>query len=149
MALRSTFRRRLVLPVTIVRHERESLLAHTLDLTATSARLGGLVSPLEAGEIIEIERNGAKARFQVFWMGAPGSHMEGQAGVRIQDPRKSIWGPELARDQADIAVDTARLRRSRPPGRAQARGEKRPSPASNSFALKGTALPEIGDAKGL
>ncbi|HMC31532.1 MAG TPA: hypothetical protein VKL99_11915, partial [Candidatus Angelobacter sp.] len=80
---RSSLRRKMVLPVTIIRpNSQEEQLAHTLDLTEVSARLGGLSSLLEPGEIVEIQRGSVKAKFQVFWMGALGSAMEGQAGVR-------------------------------------------------------------------
>ncbi|HYL93171.1 MAG TPA: hypothetical protein VEW69_08435, partial [Alphaproteobacteria bacterium] len=69
-------RRKVVLPVTVVRHDgAERQLAHTLDLTETSARLGGLCCVLETGEIIELQRGNNKSKFQVFWMGAPGSAM--------------------------------------------------------------------------
>jgi hypothetical protein len=93
MSSRSTFRRKVVLPITVMRcYGQEKQLAHTLDLTENSARLGGLPSPLEPGEVIEIQRGAVKAKFQVFWMGASGSTMDGQAGVRSLEPNKSIWG---------------------------------------------------------
>ncbi len=90
---RSSLRRKMVLPVTVIRRKgQEELQAHTLDLTEVSARLGGLSSLLQPGELIEIQRGGMKAKFQVFWMGTPGSAMEGQAGVRSVEPNKNIWG---------------------------------------------------------
>jgi len=60
---------------------------------------------LEPGEIIEIQRGGVKAKFQVHWMGLPGTELEDQAGIRELDPGKSIWSPHLPADQTDIAVD--------------------------------------------
>jgi hypothetical protein len=54
--------------------------------------------------VIEIQRGAVKARFQVFWMGAPGSAMEGQAGVRSLEPHKSVWGISLPADETDDAL---------------------------------------------
>ena len=111
MANRGKLRRKMVLPVTVVRGQGgEKQLAHTLDVTEISARLGGLRMQLEPGEIIEIQRGGVKAKFQVHWIGLPGAEMEGQAGVRGLDLGKSIWSTHLPSDQPDIAVDALHLR---------------------------------------
>jgi len=111
MSKRGTLRRKVVLPVTIIRRNgEEKQLAHTLDITETSARLGGLVSLLEPGEIIEIQRGGVKAKFEVHWMGEPASMLSGQAGIRGIDPNKSIWGIQLPADEPDLAINTRELR---------------------------------------
>jgi PilZ domain len=109
---RSQLRRKMVLPVTVIRHNgREKQLAHTLDLTEISARLGGLFSLLEPREVIEIQRGGVKAKFQVFWMGTAGSAMEGQAGVRSLEPNKNIWGINLPPDEVDTVASAAEQRK--------------------------------------
>src|SRR5215467_10061043 len=111
MAKRGKFRRKMVLPVTVVRGKGgEKQVAHTLDVTEISARLGGLRMQLEQGEIIEIQRGGVKAKFQVHWTGAPGTELEGQAGIRGLDPGKSIWSTHLPADQTDITVDAVYFR---------------------------------------
>ena len=111
LAKRGKFRRKMVLPVTVVRGKgEEKQVAHTLDVTEISARLGGLRIQLEPGEIIEIQRGGVKAKFQVHWMGTPGTELEGQAGIRGLDPGKSIWSTHFPADQTDIAVDALHLR---------------------------------------
>lgn len=111
MAKRGKLRRKMVLPVTMVRGKgEEKQVAHTLDVTESSARLGGLRIQLEPGEIIEIQRGGVKAKFQVHWVGMPGTELEGQAGMRGLDAGKTIWSTHLPADQADIAVDAAHLR---------------------------------------
>jgi hypothetical protein len=105
----------MVLPVTVVRSQsnrEEKQIVHTLDVTESSARLGGLRIQLEPGEIIEIQRGGVKAKFQVHWMGLPGTELEGQAGIRGLDPGKSIWSTHLPADQTDIAVDAGFLRQA-------------------------------------
>jgi hypothetical protein len=115
MSSRSALRRKVVLAVIVIRHQgQERQLAHTLDLTATSARLGGLASLLEPGEIIEVQRGGVKARFEVVWMGAPGSAMAGQAGVRGLDRNKAIWNVDLPEDEIDVTVDASHLRQPMP-----------------------------------
>lgn len=120
---RSSLRRKMVLPVTVIRQNgQEKQLAHTLDLTEISARLGGLLSLLEPGEIIEIQRGAVKAKFQVFWMGAPGSAMAGQAGVRSIEPQKNIWGINLPADENDSAAQTGGLRKT-----SHSRAEGRPA----------------------
>lgn len=117
MSTRSSFRRKVVLALHVVRRESgQKQLAHTLDVTETSARLGGLNLLLEAGEVIEIKRGARRARFEVVWMGAPGSPLDGQAGIRTLEPGKSIWGVDLPADQGDCAVDVS-LRNSKPPVR--------------------------------
>jgi PilZ domain len=111
MANRGKLRRKMVLPVTVVRgNSQEKQLAHTLDVTENSARLGGLKMLLDLGEVIEIQRGGRKAKFEVYWMGTPGTELEGQAGVRGVGPTKSIWSIHLPADQPDIAIDALHLR---------------------------------------
>jgi hypothetical protein len=111
MANRGKLRRKMVLPVSVLRgNGLEKQLAHTLDVTENSARLGGLRMLLEPGEVIEIQRGGRKAKFEVYWMGTPGTELEGQAGVRGVDPGKSIWSIHLPPDQMDLAVDALHLR---------------------------------------
>jgi len=113
MANRGKLRRKLVLPVTVIRGDGEQKqLAHTLDVTEISARLGGLNMQLEPGEIIEIQRGARKAKFHVYWMGSPGTEREGQAGVRGIDAGKSIWSIHLPADEPDISVDAFHLRRT-------------------------------------
>ena len=119
MANRGKLRRKMVLPVTVFRGKGGAKqLAHTLDVTETSARLGGLRMELEPGEIIEIQRGGVKARFQVYWMGIPGTGLEGQAGVQGLDVGKCIWSAQLPADQPDIAVDALLLRHGNAKNRA-------------------------------
>lgn len=119
MANRGTLRRKMVLPVTVFRGKGEAKqLAHTLDVTEASARLGGLRMQLQPGEIIEIQRGAVKAKFKVYWMGIPGTALEGQAGVRGLGQCKSIWSIHLPADQPDVAVDALHLRQADAKNRA-------------------------------
>lgn len=111
MSIRDTLRRKMVFPITIIRRNgEEKQLAHTLDVTEISARLGGISVPLQPGEIIEIQRGGVKTKFRVYWMGSVGTELEGQAGVRGLDTYKSIWSIHLPADEPDVAVDTFLVR---------------------------------------
>src|SRR6266700_241411 len=152
---RSSLRRKVVLPVTVVRRNgQEKQLAHTLDVTETAARLGGLCSLLDPGEVIEICRGTAKAKFQVFWMGAPGSAMEGQAGVRSLELNKGIWGVDLPPDETDVVSEGEIVRKEMPPVRTTAHptGEKRwhtrfECSGGASIRAEGSAFPVHGQAK--
>jgi hypothetical protein len=152
---RSSLRRKMVLPVTVLRHNgQEKQLAHTLDLTEVSARLGGLNSLLEPGEIIEIQRGAVKAKFQVFWMGAPGSAMEGQAGVRSIEPNKNIWAISLPADETDTALQARALRRASSETRVEGRSatEKRwhtrfECSGGASVRAEGSGFPVHGQVK--
>lgn len=116
MSTRNSLRRKVVLALHVVRRSSgEKQLAHTLDVTRTSARLGGLNLVLDAGEVIEIRRGAIKARFEVVWVGASGSALDGQAGVRTQEPSKDIWGVNLPEDERDITVNAGMLRDTKPP----------------------------------
>ena len=146
MSSRSSFRRKVVLAVTVIRHEgQEKQLAHTLDLTANSARLGGLGSLLEPGETIELQRGAIKAKFQVVWMGAPGGAMAGQAGIRSLEPNKLIWNVNLPEDEIDVTVDAANLRQPMPAvhSSTQFPGEKRWHPR---YACTGSVAVKSGDS---
>jgi hypothetical protein len=101
-SIRQSKRRRLVFTVLVLRREgQEKYLAHTIDLTDCSARVGGLTVMLEPGETVEIKRKAQKAKFQVIWMGAPGSAMEGQAGFHGLEPNRSIWDVDLSQEHLD------------------------------------------------
>jgi hypothetical protein len=105
----------MVLPVTIIRDNGDRRLAHTLDVTEISARLGGLNVTLQPGELIEIQRGAVKAKFYVYWSGEPGTDLEGQAGVRGIDPNKSIWSTQFPADGPDLSVDPIYLRTEQTP----------------------------------
>src|SRR5579864_7501026 len=145
MSSRCSLRRKVVLPVTLMRNGgQERQLAHTLDLTETTARLGGLASPLTPGEIIELYRGARKARFEVVWMGEPYGAMAGQAGVRNLEPNKTIWNVSLPMDEMDCAVPVHELRTNTRPIQAPSQfpGEKRWHPRfpfMGSNAVKSSA----------
>lgn len=102
MAIRNTLRRKVVLPVTIIRNDGEQKqLAHTLDITLNSARLAGLHLQVVPGEIIEVQRGALRAKFQVYWVGATGTPLAGQIGTQCVVAGKNIWGIALPPDEPD------------------------------------------------
>jgi hypothetical protein len=146
MSSRRVLRRKIVIPVSVIRHDgQEKQLAHTLDMTETSARLGGLSSQLQVGEVIEIQRGALKAKFQVFWMGPLGSAMAGQAGVRSLMPRKDIWGIDLPKDEVDPNVDVAQIRSAVPecPASGPSPGQRR---SHTRYECEGSATIKTPDA---
>src|SRR5258708_39203893 len=101
MSTRAKLRRKVVLAVSIIRcSTQEKQLAHTLDITESSARLGGLATRFEAGEMIEIERGAIKARFQGVWTGTTGTPTERQAGGKAMHPQR-ILSAVLPNDTRD------------------------------------------------
>ncbi|HET7873379.1 MAG TPA: PilZ domain-containing protein [Terriglobales bacterium] len=114
MSTRNMRRTKVVLPVTVIRSDGERNLAHTLDVTMSSAKLGGLYTALSPGEIVEIQRGASRAKFQIVWVGAANSVMVGQAGAQGLFNGKNVWGVELPADQPDISVDAKRLRNPYP-----------------------------------
>ncbi|HLJ86754.1 MAG TPA: PilZ domain-containing protein [Candidatus Angelobacter sp.] len=130
MSPRGASRRKAVLEVTVIRHERqEKQLVHALDFTETTARLGGLALFLEPGEIVEIQCGASKGNFQVFWMGAPGSSMEGQAGVRCAGAGKFIWDRTVPQNENEADLSEAR--------QGEARQAQAPLPSPTSTQLPG------------
>ena len=113
MSVRTALRLKVVLPVTIF-HDREKQVAHTLDAASNSARLAGLCLPIEPGDTIEIQRNASRAKFKVYWVGAPGSLLAGQAGVRALPGSKTIWTPDFPQDAPDLNCDPQHLRSGLP-----------------------------------
>jgi hypothetical protein len=115
MSLRSSLRIKAVMPVTIFRNAgTQKQIAHTLDATANSARLGGIHIPVEPGEILEIMRGASRARFQIHWVGAPGGLLAGQAGARLLPNQRSIWGPDFPNDKPDQKCEPWQLRSGLP-----------------------------------
>jgi hypothetical protein len=115
MKKRSSFRTKVVLPVTLIlKNGTQKQAAHTLDVTSDSARIGGLYLPVTPGETIELQRGAARAKFFVFWVGAPGTMMAGQIGTKTLMAGRSIWGVELPEDRPDLVRNLQMLRSSLP-----------------------------------
>ena len=75
--------------------------AHTLDLTASGARLGSLRSELKPGEIIVLHRGAKKAKFRISWVRQV-NPKEIQAGIEAVEPRENFWGVDLTAEERDL-----------------------------------------------
>src|SRR5690349_8839811 len=89
----------------------------TLDLSATGARITSLQSlTVSVGQELTLEHQKDRVRFQVVWIGQPGTSREGQIGLRTLEPEKKFtaigrqiddgayidtWQPKIEEDRED------------------------------------------------
>jgi hypothetical protein len=100
MERRKAKRTKMVLPVK-VSVSGASHLAHTYDLTYSGARLGGLHTPLKAGEIVTLQRGSKKASFKVVWLQQLAPH-EIQVGLQAVEKQTNIfWGVDLSEQERE------------------------------------------------
>jgi hypothetical protein len=92
---RTSQRKKMVLPVKVTL-DTVNHLAHTVDITHTGARLGGLRTQLRPGMIITLQRGSKKAQFRIAWIRQLAPN-ELQAGVEIfGESRGNFWGVDLS-----------------------------------------------------
>jgi CheY-like chemotaxis protein len=87
--------------------------AHTVDISNSGAHLAGIVEPLAAGEVLNLECGNRKAPFRVVWTGAHGTATEGQAGLECLTPGADIWALDLGQLKASEQLARARAVQSR------------------------------------
>jgi len=104
--------------------DKETHLAHTIDITSGGARLGALRQELKVGTIVTLQRGPKKAKFRIAWVRqlAP---TEAQAGVEAVHPHDELWGVGLSdrahQDKNDrqaflmVFSDTSKSRLARTP----------------------------------
>jgi hypothetical protein len=100
---RKSARKKMVLPVKFSL-AKESLLAHTLDITRSGARLGALRAQLQPGTIVDLQRGQKKAKFRIIWVRQLASN-EMQAGVESVDLQENFWGVSLADEGPESKED--------------------------------------------
>jgi hypothetical protein len=77
-------------------------MACTYDISSRGARITGLRSVQEVGDIVAIERTRNNKTFcRVIWVGNPNSELRGQVGIQSVESERMMWGPEL-RDMKEI-----------------------------------------------
>jgi len=69
--------------------------AYTVNVSRSGARLTGSRYSQHPGDTVELRRGKDKARYQVVWVGEPGTPVHGQVGVRNLEPVKNIWSAPL------------------------------------------------------
>ncbi len=63
----------------------------TVDVSRTGAKLMGVVAEIKPGEIVGISHGSNKSRFNVKWVGQPGTPRAGQIGLMNLSPEKPVW----------------------------------------------------------
>jgi hypothetical protein len=96
---RKTRRKKMVLPVKVAMFGSTQF-AHTLDITASGARLGSLRSELKPGEIIVLHRGAKKAKFRISWVQQL-NPKEIQAGIEALEPQQNFWGVDLTAEERE------------------------------------------------
>src|SRR5262249_26657745 len=76
-------------------------MAHTIDISHSGARVGGVVAMLTRGGAVELQYRHRKAKFEISWIRSGGN--EQQLGLRALEPLKEIWGASL--DTSDFQDD--------------------------------------------
>src|SRR2546430_12091385 len=94
---RKTRRKKMVLPVKVSMFGSTQF-AHTLDITASGARLGSLRSELKAGEIIVLHRGAKKAKFRISWVQQVNSK-ELQPGSEALEPGENFLSVDLTPEE--------------------------------------------------
>jgi PilZ domain len=86
----------------------------TLDVSAQGVRINGLRN-VRVGQVLTLEYQNNKVRFEVVWVGEPGSPRRGQVGLRSIEREKSLADIQLPTGQyvddwrpADIAGETSK-----------------------------------------
>src|SRR5436190_5125224 len=95
---RRTRRRKMVLPVKVSMFGSTQF-AHTLDISASGARLGSLRSELKTGEIIVLQRGTKKAKFRISWVRLNAKEI--QAGIEALEPQQNFWGVDLTAEERE------------------------------------------------
>lgn len=99
MGNRREQRTKIALPVKIHTRDAENRprieMACSLDVSPHGARLSGVRSGREAGEVLYLERGKKKAFYRVVWVGSKQDGRDGQVGLQCVEQDVSIWGVDL------------------------------------------------------
>jgi len=80
----------------------------TLDISPMGARLKMLQHPVKVGAILGIQNGDKQGRFEVMWVGEPGTEREGQFGVRCIQIGRETKKTILYIDDQDFELDRRR-----------------------------------------
>jgi hypothetical protein len=88
-------------------------LAHTLDVSHTGVRVGGFSALVAIGDVIHVQYRHRKAKFEVAWVGRPGSSRDAQVGIRCLEAAKDIFSLGLSDKESvdefqELAVEQKR-----------------------------------------
>jgi hypothetical protein len=92
-----------VLPVRLggvdSRGKRFAAVAHTMDISYSGARIGGVVADVLEGEIVDLQYRHRRAKFTVSW--ARRNSTDLTLGLRAIDPTKDLWGASLESEDCE------------------------------------------------
>ncbi len=136
---RQNKRLHLALPIRITywddQHKPCLEMACTYDISEHGARVTGLRSIKEAGEVVAIERGKSKAFCRVVWVGEPNTELQGQIGLQCVESDRVLWEAEL-RDMME-AFEPVLIEGTSKQGRTFSSNERRRR--RERFSLQGTA----------
>jgi len=121
MGKRRQNRVKTVLPVRIWGSDNQGKpfieLAHTLDVSHSGVRLGGVNSMLEPGSGVGVQCRHRKAQYEIAWVGRPGSSRDRQVGLRTLEGSRDIFNlglkNEVMEDDYVIPLGSEQLRTGR------------------------------------
>ena len=110
MGNRRKLRLKMVVPVRIwgtdVDGKPFSQLAHTLDITSSGARVGGMRVLLNSREVVWLQCRHRKAQFRIVWTGRPGGSRDHQVGIECIEQLRNIWGLEMEGEAGSDAYES-------------------------------------------
>src|SRR5512133_933149 len=95
MGLRKKPRVKMVVPIRIWGTDSNAqpfnVLAYTLNVSTSGARIGGVKVQLGVGDAVTIQYKQNRALFKVVWVGMPGNPTQDQIGVSLLEQDRQIW----------------------------------------------------------
>lgn len=82
--------------------------AKTLDISSVGARISGITFQLDPGSVLSIQLGDRKARFQVLWVGEPGTEREGEVGLKCIEVGTHVRKRVLYVDDQEFELETRR-----------------------------------------
>ena len=60
-------------------------------ISGRGATLQGVDVKLKAGDVLDVQYDGAKSQFRIVWLGNPGTEIEGEVGLESTSPEIKLW----------------------------------------------------------
>lgn len=65
--------------------------ARVKNISSSGVVLKGITHSLRIGSVLEVQLDEGKSQFRVVWIGAAGTHMDGEIGLARLASQPSIW----------------------------------------------------------
>ena len=105
MGRRTRKRVKMVLPIRLAGTDsygrQVNQLAYTTDISRSGARVAGVKSEFDVGEVVTVHYKLRKAKFCVCWIGESGTPRTEQIGVSYLTPEEDLWKLELPEEELD------------------------------------------------